>query len=140
MKIILLFLILVVIPHSVFSAKLTVGEMDGSIKFHNKKFVATEFIVRTDGSDEEPSYSIEMIHEESFYKFEELNLIDETNMIFFLDTGQQYKCTLSSDEKAKSNTEECKDKEGYCGECLQADDEEKQKLIIINIKLPPAEL
>lgn len=140
MKIIMFFLLLVLTPYSAFALDLVEGELDGSIKFHNRDFVPATFLVQTTGNEDEPNYKIEMIHDERFYNFEKLRLSDKPNMSFYLNTGKEYKCSLSLDEKAKNDIEDCKSMEGYCGECLREGDEEKQKLIIINLKLPIPEL
>lgn len=79
-----------------------------------------------------------MIHDDRLYGFDKL-AFDSKEMGFALDTGQEYNCVLSLDEKAKNDIEECKDKKGYCGKCIHLADDETQKLIIINMKPPHAE-
>ena len=136
MKIILLFLILALTPYSVFAAQLV--DDDGKIKFHDQEFVPATFVFRSKKNGDELSYKIEMIHDERPYKFEKLTF-DGKQMMFVLDTGLEYNCVLSFDEKVKKDIKDCKDREGYCGECIHLADDEKQKLIIINMKLPPKE-
>jgi hypothetical protein len=137
MKIILLFLIMVMAPYSVFSAELVEGERDGKIKLQGQEFVPATFIVRSIKKDDELIYKIEMIHDDRLYSFDKLTF-DSKKMEFALDTGQKYNCVLSMDEKVKNGIKECKDKKGYCGECIHLADDGKQKLIIINMK-PPSE-
>lgn len=144
MKTMLLFLILASAPYSVFAVELVEGEVDGKIKFHNQtKFDPTTIVVRSKKIGDESIYKIEMIHDERLYKFDKLNLdFMPQKMMFNLDTGQEYNCELFFDENVKKDITECKDKEGYCGKCVQpddsekTDDDEKQELIIINMKSP----
>lgn len=137
MKIILLFLIMAMAPYSVFSAELVEGERDGKIKLHGQEFVPATFIVRSIKKNDELIYKIEMIHDDRLYGFDKLTF-DSNEMGFALDTGQEYNCLLSMDEKVKNDIKKCKDKKGYCGECIHLADDGKQKLIIINMK-PPSE-
>ena len=78
-----------------------------------------------------------MFHDDRLYGFDKLTF-DGKEMGYALDTGQEYNCLLSMDEKVKNDIKECKDKKGYCGECIHLADNGKQKLIIINMK-PPSE-
>ena len=133
MKINLLFLVFTLTSYSVFSAELVEGEREGKIKFHGKEFVSATFVVRSVKKGNESGYKIEMIHDERLYDFEKLTFEGE-DMMFVLDTGQKYNCVLSREEKVNKDIEECSDKKGYCGECIHLTDDEKQKLIIINIK------
>lgn len=138
MKITLLFLIMALTPYSVISAELVEGERAGKIKFHGKEFDSATFVVRPIKKGDELSYKIEMIHDERPYDFEQLTF-DSKEMMFVFDTGQEYNCVLSDDEEVKKDIEKCKDKKGYCGECIHLADDGKQKLIIINMKPPQAE-
>jgi len=138
MKIILLFLIMALTPYSVFSAELVEGEREGKIKLHGQEFDPATFVVRSIKKDDELIYKIEMIHDDRLYDFDRLTF-DSKEMSFFLDTGREYNCVLSLDEKVKNDIKECKDKKGYCGECIHLVDDETQKLVIINIKPPPEE-
>lgn len=138
MRIIMLFLILASIPNSVFAAELVEGVREGKIKFHDEEFVPATFVIRSIKKDDEPSYRIEMIQDERLYDFEQLTF-DSKEMMFVLDTGQKYNCVLSLDEKAKNNVKDCKGREGYCGVCIHLTDDEKRKLIIINIRPPQVE-
>ena len=108
MKIILLFLIMVMAPYSVFSAELVEGERDGKIKLHGQEFVPATFIVRSIKKDDEIIYKIEMFHDDRLYGFDKLTF-DSKKMGFALDTGQKYNCLLSMDEKVKNGIKECKD-------------------------------
>lgn len=137
MKTILQFLILALTPYSVFAAELVEGERDGKIKLHGQEFVPATFVVRSIKKGDELIYKIEMIHDDRLYDFDKLTL-DSKEMRFVLDTGQEYNCVLSLDEKVKKDIKECKDKKGYCGECIYLADDVKQKLIIVNMK-PPSE-
>lgn len=137
MKKILLLLILALTPHSVFSAELVKGERDGKIKFHGQEYVPATFIVRSVKKDGELIYKIEMFHDDRLYNFDNLTF-DNEDMRFILDTGQEYNCVLSADEKENKDVKECKDKKGYCGECIHLTDDGKQKQIVINMK-PPSE-
>lgn len=137
MKIILIFLIMALTPYSVFSAELVEGERDGKIKLQGQEFVPATFVVRSIKKDDELIYKIEMIHDDRLYDFDKLTL-DSKEMRFVLDTGQEYNCVLSLEEKVKNDIKECKDKKSYCGECIHMADDGKQKQIIINMK-PPSE-
>lgn len=140
MKIILLLLITALTPYSVLAAELIEGEREGKVKFHGrgKIFETVTFFVRSIKKGDELSYKIEMIHADRPYSFEDLT-VDNKEMRFMLDTGEEYDCVLSFDEKIKKDIQECKDREGYCGECIQLAGDVKQKTIIINMKPPPEE-
>ena len=132
---ILLFMALASTQFLVFAAELVDGERSGKIKFHDQEFVPTTFVIRSINSDDVRSYRIEMIHDDRLYDLEQL-AFDGAAMKFVLDTGQKYNCLLSLDEDSKNDVEDCKDKQGYCGECVHLVDDETQKLIVINIKPP----
>jgi hypothetical protein len=144
MNIILILLIMIVTPYSVFAAELVTGEREGKIKLHGQEFVPATFVVRSIKKDDGSIYKIEMIHDDRLYDFKQLTF-DNDEIRFVLDTGQEYNCILFRDEKLKQEIKECKDKNGYCGECMHMAEDETQKLIIINIKPlqlepePPAE-
>lgn len=130
---IMFFLILYLTANLVFAARLVEGEVDGKIKFHGqKKFVAATFVVSSRQKDDALSYRIEMIHNDRLYKFEKLKF-DGKQMVFVLDTGQKYECVMSFNGKAKNKVQACKDRDGYCGECIYLADDEKQKRIVINM-------
>ncbi len=133
---ILVLLITALISHSVFAAGLVEGQWNGKITMHGKKSDEVRFRVRSKQNDDLVSYKVDMFYKERPFKFEKLK-VDTKEMKFVLDTGVEYDCVLSLDDKEKKDIEDCKNKEGYCGKCIHSGDGEVRK-IIINM-LPPLE-
>ena len=133
---ILVLLITASISHSVIAAELVEGQWDGTVTMHGEKSSNVKFRVRSKQNDDVISYKIDLFYNERPFKFDKLT-VNKKEMKFLLNTGAEYDCVLTLDDKQKKDIKECKNKEGYCGKCIHLIDDETRE-IIINMQ-PPLE-
>ncbi len=136
MKTLLIMLLITSTAYMVNSTELETGELQGQIKFDEEQFVSTIFDIVL--NDDDISYKITMHHAERPYSFNDL-IIEGNEMVFDLDTGNQYQCKLSLDDTFKNDIDDCAGKDGYCGECSFNIEDKKDKLIVISIPVMQTE-